>query len=215
MRAGLPAGELRERLLAVCARILAERDRLTEADRAIGDGDHGITIARAFAAAKQALEGEAPSVAGDLRVLGGRLLAAGGTTGIVFGTLFRTLAREVGEEELTASALADGLARAVEEISRRAGARPGDKTMLDALAPAAEAVRAEAGSGIDAALAAAAEAARRGAEETRSMLPRAGRARTLGERAVGYPDPGALSVAIIFEALAHGSSEARRSGADG
>ncbi len=204
MPARLGPREVHERLLAVCRAIRAASDELSAADREIGDGDHGVTMARGFAAAEEALQAAGPVLPGaQLRAVGMALMSrCGGAAGVVFGTLFITMGREIPGEEIGAEDLCRALRAALEAVTRRGGAKPGDKTMLDALAPAAEAACADPGADIDAALARVAAAAAEGAEATRATLPRTGKAKTSGERALGHVDPGALSLARIFEAFA-------------
>lgn len=200
--ATLSAAEWRERLLATCQRMIDSSDRLCAADRDLGDGDHGVTMARAFAAAKDALAAAPASPGGDLAIVGANLMRAGGTAGIVFGTWFSSAGRKLGAGDLGARALAEAMAGAAGDVRKRGKASPGDKTMIDALAPAVEALEAAADGSVEAALVEAAAAAARGAEATRPMAARIGRARNLGGQGVGFVDPGALSVAIIFEGLA-------------
>jgi phosphoenolpyruvate---glycerone phosphotransferase subunit DhaL len=198
----LSAAEWRQRLLSTCQRMIDSADRLCQADRDLGDGDHGVTMARAFTAAQTAY-GATPAVPGaDLAILGAKLMGAGGTAGIVFGTWFTSAGKALGGTEVDGPALAEAMTAAAQAVRNRAKAAPGDKTMIDALLPAVEALRAAAGEGPEVALHQAAAAAAAGVEATRQMIPRLGRARTMGERAVGFIDPGALSVAIIFEGLA-------------
>ena len=185
-----------------CQRVIDSSDRLCEADRDLGDGDHGVTMARAFAAARDALRAAPPSPGGDLAILGAKLMGAGGTAGIVFGTWFSTAGRAIGSKELDAPLLAKAMTEATEAVRSRGKASPGDKTMLDALLPAVEALHAFANAGVGVALDKAALSAAQGAEATRDMVARVGKAKTMGERAKGFVDPGALSVMIIFEGLA-------------
>ena len=198
----LSATEWRQRLLATCQRVIDSSDRLCQADRDLGDGDHGVTMARAFSAAKAALGPAPASPGGDLVILGTKLMGAGGTAGIVFGTWFTSAGKALGGTEVDGPALAEAMTAAAQAVRNRAKASPGDKTMVDALLPAVEALRAAADEGPEIALRKAATAAAAGAEATRQMIPHMGRARTMGERGVGFVDPGALSVAIIFEGLA-------------
>jgi len=211
----LDAGDVRERLLAVCRALQAARDELSAADREIGDGDHGVTMARGFAAAEEALRAAGPGLPGaQFRAVGMALMShCGGAAGIVFGTLFLSMAREIRGDAIEAGDLCRGLRAALEAVARRGGAKPGDKTMLDALAPAAEAACGEPRKDIRRLLAEIAAAAGRGAEATREMLPRTGKAKTLGERALGHPDPGALSLTRIFEAFAGVDAGPRKQGA--
>jgi dihydroxyacetone kinase-like protein len=203
----LSASELRERLLAVCDEMIRSNDLLCQADRDLGDGDHGITMERAFASAREALSAASPSVAGDFGIIGAKLLAAGGTTGAVFGTLFLTLGRNLKAETLDGDGLAMALDAAIAAVEKRGKAKAGDKTMLDALIPALAAIRANSDGDMGEVLTEAAGAASAGAEATRDMVAQMGRARTMGERSIGFIDPGALSVSIIFRNLAKGSAQ--------
>lgn len=192
-------------LQAVADHVIANTERLTRADQAVGDGDHGIGMARGFAAAKAKLEADgAPTVEGAVRAVGMAIMAnTGGAAGAVFGTLFIAAASACkGKDQLNAATLADAMQAALAAIEKRGGAKPGDKTMLDALAPAAQALEANREDCLEAALAAAAEAARTGVEATRDMIAATGKARPLGERSRGHPDPGAITTSLIFEAMA-------------
>ncbi|BDG01300.1 dihydroxyacetone kinase subunit DhaL [Anaeromyxobacter oryzae] len=191
--------------LRVSDAMVASKDLLTELDRAIGDSDHGIGMARGFEAVRRELE-RPPfgSVGALLHCIGTALLRSmGGASGAVFGTLFRGGgARLHDERALTSAALARFLEDGLEAVQARGGARTGDKTMVDALEPAARAARARAGEPLARALPAVAEAARLGVERTRDLVARMGKARTLGERALGHVDPGAASVHLILRAMA-------------
>ncbi|MBS1180952.1 MAG: dhaL [Proteobacteria bacterium] len=198
----LSAAELRARLLRTCQSIIDSCDLLCQADRDLGDGDHGVTMARAFTAAKEGLEASAPVSAGaDFSMIGSKLMGAGGTAGIVFGTWFSTLGRTVADRALDAGTLAAGMTAAAQNVQARGKVVLGEKTMFDALSPAVEALTAAVGNGADAALKQAAVAAKAGVDATRQMIATKGKAKTLGERSLGFPDPGAISVALIFEGL--------------
>lgn len=198
----LSATELRARLLRTCQLIIDSCDMLCQADRDLGDGDHGVTMARAFSAAKEGLEASAPASAGaDFSTIGSKLMGAGGTAGIVFGTWFSTLGRTIADRALDAETLAAGMSAATQNVQTRGKVVLGEKTMFDALSPASEALAAAAGSSADAALKQAAAAAKAGVEATRQMIATKGKAKTLGERSLGFPDPGAISVSLIFEGL--------------
>jgi dihydroxyacetone kinase-like protein len=186
--------------------VRAGRDRLTRLDTAIGDGDHGTNLDRGLTAAVQALAERRPSTPGTLLVLtGGTLIRkVGGASGPLYGTAFREAGKALGEEpEVSPGALAGALEAAVGGVRRLGSAAEGDKTMVDALAPAvralAQAVRE--GRGVPEALDAAASAARGGAEATVPMQARKGRASYLGPRSVGHEDPGAASAVLLVEAL--------------
>jgi len=197
----LSPAQTRTMLLHVAVAMQAERDVLTQADRAIGDGDHGIGMARGFAAAQKALEA-APggSIADSLLAVGTALLSAtGGAAGAIFGTFFRAGARGLAAtERFDAAALASLLADGLAAVQERGKAVPGDKTVVDALTPAVAAAAATRHSDLATALSAAAEAAAAGVEATRGMVARVGKAKTLGERSLGHADPGALSMSLIL-----------------
>lgn len=192
-------------LRAAAEAIIAATDRLSEADRAIGDGDHGVGMRRGFEAALAALDARPEaSLPEAARAMGMAIMAtAGGASGAVFGTLFRAGAR--GLEGCPGPLDGEGLAAFLEEarvaVMRRGGASEGQKTMLDALGPAARAARARATEGLAAALEAAAGAAAAGVEASRHMVAATGKARALAERGLGHPDPGAISVSVLLDAM--------------
>ena len=192
-------------LRAAAEAIIAATDRLSEADRAIGDGDHGIGMRRGFEAALVALDARPEASLPDAaRAMGMAVMSAtGGASGAVFGTLFQAGARglEGRAGPLDGAGLAAFLEAALAGVMKRGGASEGQKTMLDALAPAARAARASAAEGLAAALEAAARAAAAGVEVSRDMVATTGKARALGERSLGYPDPGAISVSVLLAAM--------------
>jgi dihydroxyacetone kinase-like protein len=184
--------------------IIDNVDMLSEADRATGDGDHGVGMRRAFEAAQEALLVlNDPTLEQVMKAVGTAVMAkGGGASGAIFGTMFRSGAKVLeGKTLLDAQGLAAFLVAGCEAVQKRGGAAPGQKTMIDALLPAADAAGAAHGSLRDA-LQAAAHAAKDGVEATRSMLAMTGKARSLGERSLGHVDPGALSVSIILQAMA-------------
>jgi phosphoenolpyruvate---glycerone phosphotransferase subunit DhaL len=187
--------------------VKAERDHLTQLDAAIGDGDHGVNMDRGLDAVNKTLADQDGSVPpGQLLILAGKTMIStvGGASGPLWGMAFRRAGRSLGKEpEFDGRALADALGAAIEGIRELGAAAPGDKTMVDALVPAEEALRSELDSGADVeqALAAAADAAEEGAHATVPMQARRGRASYLGERSVGHQDPGAASSALILRAL--------------
>ncbi|MGO3102921.1 dihydroxyacetone kinase subunit DhaL [Corynebacterium variabile] len=181
--------------------VVASVDDLTELDRLAGDGDFGTNMQAAFGDLPSPLKGTDAEV---LAALASRLfIRAGGTSGAVFGTMFRemaTTAARGASAALTAGELAEALTRAADAVTELGGAKPGDRTMVDALVPAAEAARAAAEADPEAApdLAAVHEAAIAGARSTSEITATKGRASYLGERARGVIDPGALVVAWLF-----------------
>ncbi len=192
----LDADFFRRWMAATAASVNREADRLTALDSAIGDADHGSNLQRGFTAVRTALEKEAPDTPGAVLVLDGRQLIStvGGASGPLYGTLLRRTgkalgdAAEVGEEQL-----AEALRAGVDGVMALGGAAPGDKTMIDALLPAVDAL----GDGFAAARAAAEE----GAVATTPLQARKGRASYLGERSIGHQDPGATSSALLVAAL--------------
>jgi dihydroxyacetone kinase-like protein len=186
--------------------IEVNRDHLTQLDAAIGDADHGINLARGFAAVLAALDSKPAATPGAVLVLTGSTLISkvGGASGPLYGMAFRRAGQSLGTvAEVDLPALSQALEAALAGVQQLGAAREGDKTMVDALAPAIRALAkavAE-GAGQADALAAAVAAATEGAEATVSMEARKGRASYLGPRSVGHEDPGAASTVLILTAL--------------
>jgi dihydroxyacetone kinase-like protein len=198
----LDADFFRRWMSAVAASVDREADRLTELDSAIGDADHGSNLRRGFTAVAEALEKEAPDTPGAVLMLAGRRLVStvGGASGPLYGTLLRRTGKAFGDAaEVDTAELAQALRTGVDAVAQLGGAAPGDKTMLDALGPAADA--------LGESFAAARAAAEEGAEATTPMRARKGRASYLGERSVGHQDPGATSSALLVAALAEVAGE--------
>jgi dihydroxyacetone kinase-like protein len=199
--------QTRAMLLLVADRIIAAEPELSEADRRLGDGDHGIGMQRGMEAAKLKLaETPGDATVADLFGAAGMAMMSsmGGASGVVFGSLFRagTKALKDSPERFDSAGLAALLQAATETIMKRGGAKPGDKTMLDALVPAAEASAGLTALPISEALDQAAAASEKGRDDSCAMVATMGRAKTLGERSVGHPDAGACSVAIILRSMA-------------
>lgn len=183
------------------------RDYLTQLDAAIGDGDHGVNMDRGFDAVGKALAGQDGSVPpGKLLILAGKTLVStvGGASGPLWGTAFRRAGRALGDsEEIGERELLAALEAGLDGVVELGAAQPGDKTMVDALRPAIDALQAalDAGEPLDQALGSAADAAEEGARATVPLQARKGRASYLGERSIGHQDPGATSAALIVRAL--------------
>ncbi|MET9974215.1 dihydroxyacetone kinase subunit DhaL [Streptomyces microflavus] len=193
----LDADFFRRWMAATAAAVDREADQLTELDSAIGDADHGSNLRRGFTAVAAVVEKDAPATPGAVLTLAGRQLIStvGGASGPLYGTLLRRTGKALGEDaEVTQEQLAQAFAAGVAAVGQLGGAQAGDKTMLDALLPAAEALALS--------FRGAADAARAGAEATVPLLARKGRASYLGERSIGHQDPGATSAALLVEALA-------------
>ncbi|WP_067177113.1 dihydroxyacetone kinase subunit DhaL [Microtetraspora niveoalba] len=191
----------------------AGRDRLTRLDAAIGDADHGANLDRGFTAVAEALAARPPGTPGAVLVLAGTTLIrkVGGASGPLYGTAFREMGRALGEApDVPVAALASALEAGLAGVRRLGGAEDGDKTMVDALAPAIRALARCAGEGgePEEAFAAAAAAAEEGAKATVPLVARKGRASYLGPRSAGHEDPGAASTVLIVGAL--GTAAARR-----
>jgi dihydroxyacetone kinase-like protein len=183
-----------------------QRDALTELDAAIGDADHGANLARGFTAVVDAVGGgEDLEPAALLKKVGMTLVSkVGGASGPLYGTLFLRMAGPAGQGGLDPAGFAAALRAGVRGVEERGKAAPGDKTMLDALLPACDALEAAVAGGADLAegLRAAVEAARTGRDATVPMVARKGRASYLGERSAGHLDPGATSSVLLLEAAA-------------
>jgi phosphoenolpyruvate---glycerone phosphotransferase subunit DhaL len=187
--------------------LAAKRDELNELDRGLGDGDHGTTIARGAKAATDALR-EAANLGGvnEVFTLTGRAMmkSMGGASGVLFGVFFQGAKACPGSQVLDSQTLLGFLKSGLEALKLKTKAQPGDKTMLDAVVPAIAALEqaSQASADLGAALEETAAAAERGARSTAGLLPRFGRARTLGERATAVQDPGATAVSVFLRGLA-------------
>jgi phosphoenolpyruvate---glycerone phosphotransferase subunit DhaL len=201
---GLSAAQAAAMMKEVSRGLIARTDDLTQADKAIGDGDHGIGMARGFEAVLARLgEGPAATVEEVFTATGASLMGSiGGAAGAVFGTLFGEGGKALkGRGLFGAEELSLLLGRGLEAVKRRGKAQAGDKTMIDALEPAAQEAARLTGAPLGEALAAASAAAARGLETTKAMVAKTGKARTLGERSLGHVDPGALSMSIILDLM--------------
>lgn len=200
----LSPDQTRAMLEAVARHVIARTELLTEADIAIGDGDHGIGMRRGFEAALEKLAAtEATTPADCFKAVGQAIMSrTGGAAGAVFGTLFRSGAKAIADRPgFDADALAAFLETGVEMVKQRGGVDVGEKTMVDALVPAAAAARSSTAKGLVACMAAASAGADNGAEATRDLVATTGKARSLGDRSLGHVDPGALSVSLILTAM--------------
>ncbi len=195
------------RWLEKCATVLeANKAYLTELDSPIGDADHGVNIARGFAAIVAKLPTVADKDIGQLLKMTGMTLmsAVGGASGLLYGNFFLKAAGVAGNKTaLTATELVQLLEAGQEGVVQRGRAVVGDKTMIDAWAPAItalwDAVNAE--QALPDALTAAVAAAETGMKSTIPLQARKGRASYLGERSIGHQDPGATSTHLILQAL--------------
>ncbi|MEV6166901.1 dihydroxyacetone kinase subunit DhaL [Streptomyces sp. NPDC051954] len=198
----LDADFFRRWMTATAASVDREAERLTDLDSPIGDADHGSNLQRGFTAVTATLEKEAPDTPGGVLTLAGRQLIStvGGASGPLYGTLLRRTGKALGDAaEVSEEEFAQALRTGVDAVMTLGGAAPGDKTMIDALVPAVDA--------LDDSFAAARAAAEEGALATTPLQARKGRASYLGERSIGHQDPGATSSALLIAALAEAAGE--------
>ena len=187
--------------------VIDNADDLTRLDSAIGDADHGINLRRGFQAAVTMLDDTDPATPAAVLMTVGRALISktGGASGPLYGTGFRQAAKALGEDTtISAVQLGAALQAAVDGIRQIGGANEGDKTMIDALAPAVSAYQSVIGAGGELAEAtrAALDAAEQGLQQSIDLQARKGRASYLGARTIGHKDPGAASTVLILRALA-------------
>lgn len=186
--------------------IAENREYLSDLDRAIGDGDHGINMDRGFREVMKKLESSSVNTPADLLRTVGMTLAfkVGGAAGPLYGTAFMKASEAVkGKETLLLDDLLPMLELAIEGIQLRGKAVRGEKTMLDALIPAKEALDQALAEGLagDDALDAMIKAAEEGAEYTKTIIATKGRASYVGERSIGHMDPGAASSCLLLHAI--------------
>ncbi|MEZ7898690.1 MAG: dihydroxyacetone kinase subunit DhaL [Flaviflexus sp.] len=190
-----------------CVKMVSEhREELIELDRAIGDGDHGENLDRGFTAVKSKLSSAEVSNSGDvLKLVATTLMSTvGGASGPLLGTAFLRASKEVTAENLGPRDIVAMLEAGLAGIQARGKADEGEKTMVDAWAPAVRAAEKAAKDGLapEAVLRAAADAAQAGAVATGPLKATKGRASYLGERSIGHRDPGATSSAYLLEQAA-------------
>ncbi len=181
------------------------RQYLIELDQRNGDGDLGISMSEGYAAAAAAVCGSEERDLGKLLVAAGKAFneAAPSSLGTITSLGMMGMAKTLkGHEQADAALLSEALRAGVDKIMERAGSKPGEKTILDALVPAVEAVESHAAEGAEAALKAAAAAAREGAESTKEMRAVHGRAAYYGDKTLGLIDGGAEVGRLLFEAIA-------------
>lgn len=192
------------RLLNACASVMAAEQELTEIDSKFGDADHGLTmakIARAITEAAEDADGGIQTMLDDAAMA--VMSLNGGSAVPLWNTWLDGLQEEAPEgEEIDVPGIQTIFAKALEELNEMSGAQVGDKTMMDALIPASEAIAAYEGSDENALFAAAAQAAAAGAENTKNFVSKFGRAKSYGTQTIGTPDAGAVSMARFFQGLA-------------
>ncbi len=202
----MKTAEIIDVLHKISARIEKEKDFLTELDNVIGDGDHGINMARGFRAVDEKLNGLSEKTPADvLKAVGIALVSTvGGASGPLYGTGFMRMGGALdGKDDIAIGDFAEALKGAVEGISSRGRSHQGEKTMLDSMIPALKTIEeclSEGGSAKKA-LESGCKAAWDGVEYTKTIAATKGRASYLGERSIGHQDPGATSFSMMLEVL--------------
>ena len=196
--------EFAARLHHACAAVTAAEAELTEIDSKFGDADHGLTMAKiagAIAAAVDASDGGIQSMLDSAAMA--VMSLNGGSAVPLWNTWLDGMQEDAPEgEEIDIPGIQAIFAKAFEEIDDMSGAKVGDKTMMDALIPASEAIAAYEGDSEDALFAAAAKAAAQGAENSKNFVSKFGRAKSYGTQTIGTPDAGATSMSYFFQGLA-------------
>ncbi|MDD7388117.1 MAG: dihydroxyacetone kinase subunit DhaL [Lachnospiraceae bacterium] len=195
-------------------KIIEEKDFLTELDRPIGDNDHGINMAKGFTEVKKKLEGMADADLGTIFKNTGMTLVStvGGSSGPLYGTAFMKMGMTLGaKKEMSLEDFLTALQAGVEGVGQRGRSTTEEKTMLDAMVPALNAMKEAAAAGQEAksVLAAGVQAARAGVEHTKDLIATKGRASYVGERGIGHQDPGATSFTFMLETAADNLSAAQ------
>ncbi|HML35867.1 MAG TPA: dihydroxyacetone kinase subunit DhaL [Bacillota bacterium] len=192
-------------IINACDAIVGQKAYLTEVDSRIGDGDHGIGMSGGMEKAKAALAANRPfaDVNSVFQTTGMTMLnSMGGASGVIFGSMFLSGVKGMATlTELDGESFTKIMRTSLEAIKARGGAKVGDKTMVDALEPAVLAMEKTEKQDLVRLLAEAQAAALEGVEATKNYIAKFGRAKSLMERAVGWQDAGATSVAIIFTAM--------------
>ena len=188
-------------------KIIEQKDYLTELDRPIGDNDHGINMAKGFAEVKKKIETMADKDVGTLLKTAGMALVStvGGSSGPLYGTLFMKMGMVLnGKNELVFDDFLAAFETGIEGVKQRGRSTTEEKTMLDAMVPAYDAMKAawEADKDVKVALNAGAQAAQKGAEHTKDLVATKGRASYVGERGIGHQDPGATSFLFMMQVVA-------------
>lgn len=190
-------------VLGAVARIRENHEILSKLDSAIGDGDHGTTMLRSVKAVEDTINSNPDEKIKDLLYkIGWEIMSAdGGSTGPLLGSFFMGMSEGSNDSsEFDSSAIAEMVIAGTEKMHKQSRAQIGDKTMMDALLPAVDALKAaDKNASISEILKQAAKAASDGAEATIDMKAKFGRARNLGDRVIGHKDPGAVSISLIFQ----------------
>jgi dihydroxyacetone kinase len=201
----ITVSDVKETVRRLCETVIANEVHFCELDSVAGDGDFGMSLSKGFTEVLAQIDtmddsSFFPLLRGCSMIL---YEHCGGASGPIWGSGFGAAAATKGQDSLSTADIARMFAQAVDAIQKRGGAKRGDKTLLDALIPATDALRAAAENGqtVQEAFGQAAMEAEKGAEETKDMVASKGRASYLGERSLGSPDAGAAAVALLFKVL--------------
>ena len=196
--------EFAARLLNAAAEVLAAEDELTEIDAKFGDADHGLTMAKIAGAITKAVEESGDGIQSMLDDVAMAVMTLNGGSAVPLWNTWLDGMQEDAPEggEIDVAGIQAIFARAFEELDEMSGAKVGDKTMMDALIPASEAIAAYEGSSEQELFDAAAQAAAQGAENSKNFTAKFGRAKSYGTQTIGTPDAGATSMACFFRGLA-------------
>ena len=196
--------EFAARLKHGCASVMAAEGELTEIDSHFGDADHGLTMTKIAKAIDQAVEQADGGIQAMLDDAAMAVMTLNGGSAVPLWNTWLDGLQEVAPEgdEIDVDGLKAIFARALEELSDMSGAKVGDKTMMDALIPASQAIAAYEGGDENGLFAEAARAAAEGAEASKQFVSKFGRAKSYGEKTIGTPDAGAMSMSYFFQGLA-------------
>ena len=194
------------RLRHACAQVTAAENILTEIDSKFGDADHGLTMAKIAGAIAQAVEESQDGIQAMLDDAAMAVMVLNGGSAVPLWNTWLDGLQEAAPQgdEVDVAGLKAMFARAFEALDEMSGAKVGDKTMMDALILASQAIAAYSGSDEQELFAAAAQAALQGAEASKQFVAKFGRAKSYGEKTIGTPDAGATSMAYFFQGLAQG-----------
>jgi dihydroxyacetone kinase len=191
------------KIVDLMAEVIIENEvYFCDLDGVAGDGDFGMSLSKGFRQIKAEWNELDKEDIGSFLKSCGMIITeyCGGASGPIWGSAFRAMAKYAkGKEELDAMEVGEMLAEAVAGIQKRGGAKLGDKTLLDALIPAAEAIKENSGLGMTEALKEGANAAVAGAEKTKEISASKGRATYVGDRSINHPDAGAMAIGVIFQ----------------
>jgi len=201
----LTVEQVNNMMVFVSKNIVDKQEELNEADRLIGDGDHGNSMALGFNTVQSVLNEKSPETVADVfKKIGNAFISSvGGCAGIIFGTFFRGGSKAIGgQPELNSENFAVFLDAALAAIIKRGGAQAGEKTMIDTLQPAVKVAYQMRSFPLQTSLQRVVEAAFHGMESTKLMLAQTGRSKTYGKKTLGHLDPGSITTYLMFKYMA-------------